>query len=286
MQVINFFIVPIDSFENVRLEIVKLNDLVSLINKNSDNVLLPKGFYDANSNGETIFDNMNHNSDTSFYINFLGKLKTTDLTIDMIDDLDYHYQLLAINQMSENRKHAIVRTKEDLLFCYQQCAYQLKNFSELFDWRHKCFPELLFVEDSFGKNNNAFDIAPTSVIFEIVYRQTVDSLSLLNNSIGEMKPMTIQERIRFLQAELPNITCSGKGRNEDKKYIKKISFFKSGSLVEEKVVCAPHLKFYREDSDYRLFFAFENVNIHPYSYIIIKLGGHWINEDSLISLLV
>lgn len=272
MQTINFFILPIKSFENLESKILKLKEVSDIIEVNSDNISLSSDFMSPDINGKTIFENMEINSTTMFLFQFLGKGKSLSDNIDMFD---YHNQFITLNDSDNITNKYLVKNKEDLIVCYQKNAYYLLDFSELFDWKGKCFPELLFTEDSFGKNNKAFSINPSNSVFHEIFKQAVDCLTTLNNKTKELVLMDIRKRIDELQSALPNISCSGKGSNEKSNFRKNVFTIKEDERIDLEISCHPHFKLIRSDSDFRIYFSWENDKIQSQKFIIVKVGSHW-----------
>lgn len=285
MQTINFFILPIKSFENLESKILKLKEVSDIINVNFDNISLSSDFMSPDSNGKTIFENMAINSTTMFLFQFLGKGKSLSDDIDMFD---YHNQFITLNDSDSITDKYLVKNKEDLIICYQKNAYCLLDFSELFEWKRKCFPELLFSEDSFGNNNKGFGTNFQKDVFEKLYKQTVDCLIALNNQTNELIRLDVSNRISTLQTSLSNIECSGKGSNEDKEYKKKVYTIKEvngeKTQVESEIICTPHFKLIRRDSNFRIYFSWGNDKIQAQKFIIVKVGSHWNDKmDSTLS---
>lgn len=285
MQTINFFILPIKSFENLESKILKLKEVSDIIKVNFDNISLSSDFMSPDSNGKTIFENMAINSTTMFLFQFLGKGKSLSDDIDMFD---YHNQLITLNDSDSITDKYLVKNKEDLIICYQKNAYCLLDFSELFEWKRKCFPELLFSEDSFGNNNKGFGTNFQKDVFEKLYKQTVDCLIALNNQTNELIRLDVSNRISTLQTSLSNIECSGKGSNEDREYKKKVYTIKEvngeKTQVECEIICTPHFKLIRRDSNFRIYFSWGNDKIQAQKFIIVKVGSHWNDKmDSTLS---
>ena len=102
MQTINFFILPIKSFENLESKILKLKEVSDIIKVNFDNISLSSDFMSPDSNGKTIFENMAINSTTMFLFQFLGKGKSLSDDIDMFD---YHNQLITLNDSYQLQRY-------------------------------------------------------------------------------------------------------------------------------------------------------------------------------------
>jgi hypothetical protein len=281
MQTINFYILPITDFSNLEKATAHISEICAKISINSDIILLAPGFYDPDLDGNTLFDKIkDNNSTTKYLINFLGKIKLSTKSFNDIDLFDYHNQLIDIcNTPNINVDH-VIRSTDELIKYYQKSAYCLLDFPELFAWKRKCFPELLFSEDSFGNNHKGFETN--------LYKQTVDSLLALNNQTNELIRLDINKRINTLQTSLSNIECSGKGRNEDKDFKKKVYTIKEVNgekiRIECEIICTPHFKLIRRDSDFRIYFSWGNDKIQSQKFIIVKVGSHWNNKiDSSLS---
>ena len=275
MQKINFYILPIADFSNVEKDILQIEEVCTKIIDNSDTISLTDEFFSPDCNGNTIFNKLNSNSTSKFIVQYFSKFGTN--SFDDIDMDDYHNQFIEIDNTHKIDKKSIVRTVKGLISCYQTNAYCLQDFSELFDWKRKCFPQLLFTEDSFGNKRKAFSINSSNPDFSDLYKQTVKCLSILNNQTKELVLLNTSERILALQAKLPKeISCSGKGRNEKGNFKKKV-FVKD--KVPTDINCHPHFKLIRGDSDYRIYFSWENEKIQSQTFIIAKIGSHWNDKD-------
>lgn len=240
-------------------------------------------FFEPNAAGESIFNlKRGSNSVTKYLIEFTGKTSERYDTIDQIPVKDYHNQFIEVKGRHNISDKYIIKTPEDLTTYYQKSAYYLANFSELFDWKKKCFPELLFTEDSFGEKHMAF--GNSSPDFKRLYRQTVCCLSTLNNKSEELIPLDNNQRILRLQAALSDIQCSGKGSNENQKFKKKVFVMKDGQRCKYDISCTPHFKLVRGDTDYRIYFSWGDKKIKENAFIVVKVGEHWKNStDSGLS---
>ena len=289
MQTINFYILPITDFSNLEKKLARISEMCAKISVNSDIILLAPSFYDSDLDGNTLFDKLkNDNSTTKFLINFLGKINLSYKSFDDIDLSDYHNQLIDMGNTPNVNVDHVIHSTDELIKYYQKSAYCLMDFPELFDWKRKCFPELLFSEDSFGNNNKGFGTNLPKDVFEKLYKQTVDSLLTLNNQTNELIRLDVSNRISTLQASLSNIECSGKGSNEDKEFKKKVYTIKEVNgekmRVECEIICTPHFKLIRRDSNFRIYFSWENDKIQSQKFIIVKVGSHWNDKiDSNLS---
>ena len=285
MQQIIFYILPIDSLDDLEKSgLDQLRRVIECINNNSDIIQLAPNFLEPDANGKTIFDNRELNSTIMYLLQFLGKGKSVP---DEINMSDYHNQFLALDNKKSISGKYVVQTENDLTLCYQNCAHLLLNFSELFQWKKKCFPKLLFTEDSFGNNQKAFSVSSSTTTYTTLYNQTVECLSVLNNNTDDLLQLEISKRIEHLRAKLPNISCSGKGSNEKSTFTKNICIViknKEGNkLINSHITCAPHFKLIRKDSDYRIYFSWGNKDTPQPAFIIAKIGKHWSSMDESLS---
>jgi hypothetical protein len=277
MQTVNFFFLPINNAAELEKSIPVIAEIFKSIIDNSDNLLATPGFYSTDI-WNTLYNSC-ENSETKLLIQLFGKLKETTISIEDIKSSDYHNHLVGISEAKHIHGDKVVCSLDELIDYYQNSAYQLLDFSELYDWKRKCFPKLLFTEDSFGSNHKAFGNCPKT-IFDKLYTQTVCCLLLLNNMEMDLIKLNINERIKTIQVKMPDGTeCTGKGSKEDKGF-KKHVFSKSEkngeeALIECDISCATHFKLIQLNSDYRIYFSWENEKIHPTSFIIAKVGGHW-----------
>lgn len=276
MQKVKFYLIPVQSSESISTEAMKtLKEVILQIKENADEFTILNNFYLISD----IFNKGKLDSDTKFLLQLSKGDQYND--VDDIDLSDYHNQLVSMekdNDLNVNDKRLIF-DKESLIHNYQDIALNLLNFSELFDWKKKCFPRLLFTEDSFGINKNPFN---SSILrFNELFNKTVQCLTELNNKIDELITKDISERIVILQASLNNISCSGKGNNETQMFEKKVYVIFQNSRSDYTISCTPHFKLIRNDSNYRIYFSWGNNNIREKSFIITKIGGHW--NDSVDS---
>lgn len=217
----------------------------------------------------------------------IGKCKIVDTEIGLINTVDYHNCFIRIDKLDPNEKEDAIHSREELLIYYQDSAYYLEAFSDLFDWKKRCFPELLFTEDSFARNYDAFHGVSESDYVKLL-SQTIQCLIVLNNKREEYHAMEISEALPSMQAGLPGIKCSGKGGNETQKYKKNVLVVKKDSQIEHSIPCHPHFKLIRGDSDYRIYFSWRNNNIKKNSFIVVKVGNHWNDnvDSSLLKIII
>lgn len=285
MQTITFYILPVAAIQNIEQNLPRLAKIYDQIKNNSDNVELTKDFYEPNFNGKTLFDIMNPSNSTEKYIiNFFGKFKSST-KIAEINISDYHNQFIEIDNTHGLKKENIIHSINDLINCYQKSAFQLQDFSELFDWKRKCFPDLLFTEDSFGSNHKAFSYCNPSH-FDDLYKQTINCLSVLNNLTKELYTLNNDKKINKIHAEVGHVTCTGKGSNEKQKFKKIV--FTNNSGQKFKLSCQPHFKLIRSDSDYRIYFSWGDDQIKQNTIIIVKLGSHWndVSDSALAEIVI
>lgn len=286
MQTITFYILPIASIQNIEKSIPRLTEICNQIKNNSDIIRLTQEFYAADINGKTFFDKIDlskMDSTTKFIIQYFASSNPTSTPINSINFSDYHNQFIEIDDNRNLKDEFIIRTKEDLINYYQTSSLQLQDFSELFDWKKKCFPSLLFTEDSFGNNHKAFsDDNPT--VFCHLYEQAIHCLAILNNQTDEFHSLSNEQKINALQTQASNIECTGKGRNEKQEFKKDVFITIDGSTQKRKLSCQPHFKLIRKDSDYRIYFSWGDNQIKHNTIIVVKLGNHWNStSDSVLS---
>lgn len=285
MQKVVFYLLPTDSFSDINPDsLVKLQELKDMIIGNSDTLIIPNSFW-SSDDGKSIFDHLT-DSERQYFFQLTRYCGFDEVDVYQIDTEDYHNRLIKIDTSDDKEPNGIIHNKEELFADYQKSAFCLPSFLELYAWKKKCYPKLLFTKDSFGNHHNAFHSVAKSQ-YEKLYHQTVQCLTVLNNSSDELKKLSEGDRIRRLQASLPKISCSGKGSGETQSFNKDVFIYKRNSRIEVKISCIPHFKLIRDDSDYRIYFSWGHDKIKEKAIIIVKLGSHWIDaEDSAISKIV
>lgn len=287
MQTVVFYLLPIKAYRNIDYDSAKkLEELILKIKSYSDTFLIPNCFFDPDSDGETIYDK-EQNSALMLLAQIIGKCSVVDTEIGSINTEDYHNCFIRIDKLDLGEEEAAIHNNEELLKYYQDSAYELETFSDLFDWKNRCFPNLLFTEDSFGNNHMAFhnDSEPE---YADLLSQTLQCLTVLNNNRIVYHAMEISEALPSMQAVLSGISCTGKGGNETQKYKKKVLAVKIDSQTEHTISCHPHFKLIRGDSDYRIYFSWGNKGIKENTFIVVKVGSHWIdsNDSSLSKIII
>lgn len=286
MQTITFYILPITEIQVTEKSTLELRKIRDQIKKNSDIIQLTQEFSTPDANGKTWYDKIYQqemNSTTKLFIQILNGLKSALTPIATINCSDYHNQFIKIDDNHGLNEEFIICTMEDLINYYQRSALQLQNFPELFDWKKKCFPSLLFTEDSFGTNHKAFSNDNPS-IFKPIYEQAIHCLSILNNQANDFHSLSNEQKINTLQAQARNISCTGKGSNEKQEFKKNVFVTKDGSTQKSKLSCQPHFKLIRNDSDFRIYFSWGDSQIKHNTIIVVKLGDHWDDtSDSVLS---
>lgn len=283
MQTVVFYLLPIKACRNIDYDsAVNFQELISIIASNADTFLIPDCFFEPDSDGETIYDKK-QNSAIMLFSQIIGKCSIVDTEIGSINSEDYHNCFIRIDKLDSGEKEAAIHNKEELLKYYQDSAYELETFSDLFDWKNRCFPDLLFTEDSFGNNHKAFHNASDPDYSDLL-SQTLQCLTVLNNEREVYHPMEISEALLSMQAALSGISCTGKGGNETQKYKKEVLSGKIDSQTKHTISCHPHFKLIRKDSDYRIYFSWGNKDIKKNTFIVVKVGSHWNDKtDSSLS---
>ena len=287
MQTVVFYLLPIKEYRNINYDSAKeLKELISKIESISDTFLIPYCFFEPDSGGETIYDK-EQNSALKLLAQIIGKCSIVDTEIGSINTEDYHNCFIRIDKLDLGEEEAAIHSKEELLKYYQDSAYELETFSDLFDWKNRCFPNLLFTEDSFGNNHMAFHNA-SEPDYANLLSQTLQCLTVLNNDRIVYHAKEISEALPSMQAVLSGISCTGKGGNETQKYKKKVLAVKIDSQTEHTIPCHPHFKLIRGDSDYRIYFSWGNEDIKENTFIVVKVGSHWIdsNDSSLSKIII
>lgn len=287
MQTVVFYLLPIKEYRNIDYDSAKeLEELISIIDSNSDTFLIPNCFFEPDSDGETIYDKK-QNSALKYLSQIIGKCSVVGTEIGSINTEDYHNCFIRMDKLDLGEEEAAIHNNEELLKYYQDSAYELETFSDLFDWKNRCFPNLLFTEDSFGNNHKAFHNASEPEYADLL-SQTLQCLTVLNNDRIEYHAKEISEALPSMQAVLSGISCTGKGGNETQKYKKKVLAVKIDSQTEHTISCHPHFKLIRGDSDYRIYFSWGNEDIKENTFIVVKVGSHWIdsNDSSLSKIII
>lgn len=276
MQTINFFVIPVKTFKEIKDNmIIEFEEMISQIKTNSDTINILQSFFNSDEKGMTLFD-LSKNSEIKLLIKLISCCNIESKSISEINTDDYHNQFISIdnNRLNEIDNKRIISNKKELIANYQESAYHLLDFAELFEWKSKCFPNLLFTEDSFGNNNKAFHCAHKSHHKDL-FSQTVQCLLELNNKTEELLSLDIAQRISILKSALPCISCAGKGRDEKQKFEKNIFVLKGKQRYQYTISCTPHFKLIRNDSNYRIYFSWGSDDIKFQTFIVVKVGEHW-----------
>lgn len=265
MQKINFYLIP--TKEKVDFSSTQFKEFMELllqIKSNGDDFNILQEFY-INSG---IFEQSSSDTMLLFQLSKGSEYSNTD----EIDLSDYHNQLLNV-ETNCDMDNVIINLKE-LIQKYQEIVSGFKDFSELFDWKKRCYPHLLFTEDSFSTNKqNPFrDPNPK------LYNQSIECLNYMNNNFDSIKSKSIEDRISELNSAILDVSCTGKGSGEHIDFKKDVYIIKDGEKKNYEAPCTPHFKLIRKDSNYRIYFSWGISDIKDDAFIIVKLGGHWNNE--------
>ena len=275
MQTVSFYLLPIKSYRDLRSQ--NICDLVAVIERiksYSDKLIMPETFFGNDSDGNAYYSVGNSNMQLLTYL--IGKFPTENYikNLDGITTEDYHHRFISANDAVAEDEKSIIHNKQELLQNYQESAYCLPDFRELFEWKVRCFPDVLFTEDSFGQSHNIFH-RETKDVYRRLLKQTIQCLTELNNQTEALHKTTVAEGISRLQAALTDISCSGKGSKEATDFNKNVSV----NDAHYTIACAPHFKLIRGDSDYRIYFSWGKDEIRSNSFIVVKIGSHW-NESA------
>lgn len=157
--------------------------------------------------------------------------------------------------------------EESLHKVYRNVADHFTDYLELYAWRTRCYPAILFTNDAFSGStkigtyqNNVAEMRKCLVVLN-------DDASFLYDSMSE------EEAISSLQAK-SGVKCSGKGVNERSAFKKKVRIKKNGS-VEYEISCIPHFKLEEAYSNKRLYFSWGRDEIDNHKIIVVHVGEHW-----------
>lgn len=137
---------------------------------------------------------------------------------------------------------------EDLPKVYLQMINDF-TYNDLYEWSERCFPNLMFTEDSFihAEQIGSFQDNKLDIINAL---ETLDELM-----DEERKQYSEQELLEVLQAK-SGVTCSGKGSNESGTFKKKILLKdEKNREFHTEISCIPHFKIEKKHSDKRLHFS-------------------------------
>ena len=206
MQTVMFYLLPIKAYCDFDYESAKeLKNMLSDIQRNNDVLWIPLSFLNPDRDGNTVYGK-NQNSAQKLLVQIIGKCKYADIQIDSIDVNDYHNCFIKLDR-SDSEEQKAIYTGEELLKYYQESAYCLETFPELFDWKKRCFPELLFTEDSFGRDHDAFR-ETSQPEYSRLLSQSIQCLTVLNNRANAFHAMEIRVALPEMQAALSGIILS------------------------------------------------------------------------------
>lgn len=161
---------------------------------------------------------------------------------------------------------------EDLPKVYLQMINDF-TYNDLYEWSERCFPNLMFTEDSFihAEQIGSFQDNKLDIINAL---ETLDELM-----DEERKQYSEQELLEVLQAK-SGVTCSGKGSNESGTFKKKILLKdEKNREFHTEISCIPHFKIEKKHSDKRLHFSWGKEEIRKNAIIVVHVGQHWSSEN-------
>lgn len=147
------------------------------------------------------------------------------------------------------------------------------TYNDLYEWSERCFPNLMFTEDSFihAEQIGSFQDNKLDIINAL---ETLDELM-----DEERKQYSEQELLEVLQAK-SGVTCSGKGSNESGTFKKKILLKdEKNREFHTEISCIPHFKIEKKHSDKRLHFSWGKEEIRKNAIIVVHVGQHWSSEN-------
>lgn len=276
MQIVNFYILPVHSYSE--LSVKDISEVIEQLEENGDRFFVPDEFYTTKDcNGQDFWGLYSSiNSEIKLFINKITKKRVANYSYaDLISmaSADYHTRFVCDFNFQESvyTPEHLAKNDKTLIQAYRNCAKFLEDYAELFDWKYRCYPKLLFTEDSFGTNKQAVGDYG-------LFEELNCCLSALNDMFEELKLYPNEERLRRLQTET-GIRCSGKGGKETQSFDKTvcIKLKENNQVVEKKftISCIPHFKLLRADSDYRLYFSWGRSEIQDFAVIIAHVGEHW-----------
>lgn len=282
MPLIDFYLLPIISFDEINAQMIfDFDKTIKAIEKNGDNIYIPDEFYSiCDKNGITFWNTNKGKSEQKLLINLIAKRKNKNVPYNYItqqanDKFTIRFVRIGCN-CSELNELYITNDYFSLINVYRHCAKDLSNFSELYEWRSRCYPLLLFTEDAFGSRNQAFGN------YKLLFEETNHCLSCLNDNWEILKGISDNnERLQQLSAK--GLNCSGKGNNEKHKFTKNVKLIKEEKIVGNYIIsCVPHFKLVRGNSDYRIYFSWGKQEIRNFSFIIVHAGSHWEDKKNSV----
>lgn len=208
MQTVKFVLSPLNNI--VSLNEVNINhvDLViDRIKSNGDKFFIPNDFYTTKDrNGKTIYDYLfeqgKHEIDLLRQI-VLQTSGVDESYTELFSQDKVGYVTFDKSGFQEEKRMLCAEKMEDLPKVYLQMINDF-TYNDLYEWSERCFPNLMFTEDSFihAEQIGSFQDNKLDIINAL---ETLDELM-----DEERKQYSEQELLEVLQAK-SGVTCSGKG---------------------------------------------------------------------------
>ncbi|MBS5465105.1 MULTISPECIES: hypothetical protein [Clostridia] len=277
MQTVKFVLSPLNNI--VSLNEVNINhvDLViDRIKSNGDKFFIPNDFYTTKDrNGKTIYDYLfeqgKHEIDLLRQI-VLQTSGVDESYTELFSQDKVGYVTFDKSGFQEEKRMLCAEKMEDLPKVYLQMINDF-TYNDLYEWSERCFPNLMFTEDSFihAEQIGSFQDNKLDIINAL---ETLDELM-----DEERKQYSEQELLEVLQAK-SGVTCSGKGSNESGTFKKKILLKdEKNREFHTEISCIPHFKIEKKHSDKRLHFSWGKEEIRKNAIIVVHVGQHWSSEN-------
>lgn len=290
MQKVNFNLLPFSSYRTISSEdVLALDALIHEIKAIGDMISVPTEFYTSKDANLEDFTSViekcyeEHHDELSFLIDLVCQNRTNDVSYkELFEDAQHQNDNRTVytgfvkdSVEDEFVLNYLTATDENSLRnVYRHIAIYFTEYMNLYSWRNRCFPKLLFTQD-------AFDNSEKIGFYQENYPEIRKCLSILNDEGLQLYfDRTEDEAIRVLQSKT-GIHCSGKGANESSTFKKQVVFQKS----KYEISCIPHFKLDAAYSNKRLHFCWGRDEIACHRIIIAHVGEHWKKDNSRCSVI-
>ena len=268
---IDFYLNPSDDYGKI-----SYNDAYDLDTnigklKKSDNVLVPEEFYEIKDKNQVCaaeFLFSEEDNDVKRYLNeIISKQKST---YDSYKDIDmkneFGYIIFPSDDIPPGKENIAVKNtvapNNDITKVKRNYILKVTTYDDYMERIKAAFPDILF-------HDNAFEHIKKLGKFTEVVQELTSHLTVLNDfakKIYDENAGNEEETFRKIKST-HNITCSGKGSNENTDYK-----LKCRGIT---ITCNPHTKFGNGHNDQRIYFSWGRNEIENHKIIIARIGDHW-----------
>ena len=291
----NFYLLPLSSYNAINPEtVLVIESLIKELVDHGDSFIVPVDFYTTQDKDHFDFTSIIETSYTvnhdelSLLVDLVFKSKTSDLTYEELfeivrtqNDVREEYTgFIKDSYEDESPVNRFTTTDEKTLrIVYRNIAASFDEYGHLYDWRERCFPQLLFTKYAFENSEKIGSYREN-------FCEIQKCLAVLNDEGQKLyQKRTEDETISALQST-SGVRCSGKGANESSTFKKKVRYRTGKSrFVEFEISCIPHFKLDNAYSDKRLHFSWGRDEIEKHKIIVVHIGEHWKKENGVLSVI-